>query len=395
MSGLAFAEKQSAAPGLKDKAAGRAALGNLRIGEPDDSFEREADRVADKIMAGGRPKLNWSFSKMSIGAPLQRKCSCGGSGGASGECEECKEKKEEKSTLQRKATGPAETGGAPPIVHEVLNSPGQPLDQATRDFFEPRFGHDFSKVRVHTGTRAGESAEAVGARAYSVGQNLVFANSQYSPHSTEGRKLLSHELVHAVQQERHSQRLRRFKVQDCDAGNKIETSSSVKDAHSLAVKMLGAANTAVNSPPSAKVIQAAQNHFKLTLPAGNDKDKKNWARAKMALSTMTRADKDATYECEPKQNWWNGACISGVEAISLLNIHLCPLWWQDHPTTLERASILLHEWGHKWGKGINRIFETYRFDKGYKNLSTEKRLQQPDAFMGFVFELWTGSPPNF
>ena len=87
MSGLAFAEKQSAAPGPKDKSAGRVALGNLRIGEPDDSCEREADQVADEIMAGGRQKLNWSLSRMSIAAPLQRKCSCGRSGGAAGgEC---------------------------------------------------------------------------------------------------------------------------------------------------------------------------------------------------------------------------------------------------------------------------------------------------------------------
>jgi hypothetical protein len=196
MSGAVFAEKQSAAPGLKDKAAGRAALGNLRIGEPNDSFEREADRMADQIMAGGRPKLNWSLSKMSIAVPLQRKCSCGGSGGASGECEECKEKK----ALQRNAIGPAETGVAPPIVHEVLNSPGQPLDRATREFFEPRFGHDFSHVQIHANQPAAASTRAVNALAYTVGRDMVFGDGQYSPKTPEGRRLIAHELTHVVQQ---------------------------------------------------------------------------------------------------------------------------------------------------------------------------------------------------
>lgn len=89
---------------------------------------------------------------------------------------------------------------APPIVHEVLRSPGQPLDGATRAFFEPRFGHDFSKVRVYTDRRAGESARAVNALAYTFGKAIVFANRQYAPDSGEGRALLAHELTHVVQQ---------------------------------------------------------------------------------------------------------------------------------------------------------------------------------------------------
>ena len=199
MSYAMMARKRESAPAAKAKAPSKAVSSGLRIGEPNDAFEREADRVTNEVMAGGRPRRDWSLSRMSVDAPLQRKCSCGGSGGSSGECEECKKKKEEQ-TLQRKAAGPAETNVAPPIVHEVLNSPGRPLDRASREFFEPRFGFDFGSVRVHTGSRAAESAKTVRARAYTVGQNLVFANSQYSPHSTEGRKLLSHELAHIVQQ---------------------------------------------------------------------------------------------------------------------------------------------------------------------------------------------------
>jgi hypothetical protein len=131
----------------------------LRIGEPDDAFEREADRIADEIMAGGKLSRHWSISNVGIGVPLRRKCSCGGSG----ECEDCKEKEE---TLQRKATSSSPVLEASSVVQEVLHSPGQPLDSSTRSFFEHRFGYDFSGVRIHSDAHAAESARAVNALAY-------------------------------------------------------------------------------------------------------------------------------------------------------------------------------------------------------------------------------------
>lgn len=89
-----------------------------------------------------------------------------------------------------------------PMVHEVLNSPGQPLDSATRAFMEPRFGHDFSGVRVHADRKAAESAGAVGAVAYTLGQQIVFAHGQPSPQTIAGRHLWAHELAHVIQQSR-------------------------------------------------------------------------------------------------------------------------------------------------------------------------------------------------
>jgi hypothetical protein len=88
----------------------------------------------------------------------------------------------------------------PLIVHDVLHSPGQPLDYSTRASMEPRFGHDFSKVRVHADTKAAESAGTVNALAYTVGRDVVFGLGQYAPATTQGRKLLVHELAHVVQQ---------------------------------------------------------------------------------------------------------------------------------------------------------------------------------------------------
>jgi len=125
---------------------------------------------------------------------LQRKCGCAGSSKSPGSCDSCRRKE-----LQRKATGPI-SSEVPPIVHDVLRSPGQPLDASTRAFMEPRFGHDFSKVRVHTDERAAESAEAVNALAYTVGTHIVFAPSQYHPILPFGQYLLAHELTHVAQQ---------------------------------------------------------------------------------------------------------------------------------------------------------------------------------------------------
>lgn len=89
---------------------------------------------------------------------------------------------------------------APPIVHEVLGSSGQPLDAATRTFMEPRFGHDFSHVRVHADAKAAESAQTVNALAYTAGSHIVFGTGQFEPKKKEGRKLFAHELAHVVQQ---------------------------------------------------------------------------------------------------------------------------------------------------------------------------------------------------
>jgi hypothetical protein len=97
-------------------------------------------------------------------------------------------------------------GVVPSIVEEVVASPGLPLDLATRALMEPRFGHNFARVRVHTDARAAESAAAVNARAYTVGSHVVLGAGQPSPETSAGRQLLAHELAHVVQQHGGSSR---------------------------------------------------------------------------------------------------------------------------------------------------------------------------------------------
>lgn len=104
--------------------------------------------------------------------------------------------------LQRKSAGAAglNPSAVPPIVHQVLRSPGQPLDPATRAFMEPRFGHDLSSVRVHADEKADAASAAVHARAFTVGSDIVFRRGEHAPNTQSGRALLAHELAHTIQQ---------------------------------------------------------------------------------------------------------------------------------------------------------------------------------------------------
>src|SRR5439155_8647179 len=89
-----------------------------------------------------------------------------------------------------------------PVSSDVIpsDSPGHPLDHGTRNFMESRFGTDFSDVRVHTDSRAAESADALAANAYTTGRDIYFAAGKYAPSSDSGRRLLAHEVAHVVQQ---------------------------------------------------------------------------------------------------------------------------------------------------------------------------------------------------
>ena len=153
--------------------------------------------MTSKTSTLAQPTQKSSFTPIQTGL-LQRKCACGNSSGLTGKCSECQKKK---LSLQRRAVNnQAESSEVPPIVHEVLRSPGQPLDGNTRTFMESRFGHDFSQVRVHTDEKAAKSAQSVNALAYTVGPNVVFGKGEYTPSTTAGKRLLAHELTHTIQQ---------------------------------------------------------------------------------------------------------------------------------------------------------------------------------------------------
>jgi hypothetical protein len=202
----------------------------LTVNQPGDKYEQEADVTADKVMGMQIPPSQNFFKPAS--APIQRKCK---------NCEE-----EDKKLHRKEGTGPQVNNGLHSSVnnavffnlpitpeqrkcskcgaeHELLHrkegtgtetksnssldnyvnslsSSGQPLPVASRQFFEPRFGHDFSNVRIHTDSVAAKSAQSINALAYTTGNNIVFNRGQFSPGSSSGDRLLAHELTHVVQQ---------------------------------------------------------------------------------------------------------------------------------------------------------------------------------------------------
>jgi len=139
------------------------------VNRPDDIYEQEADRVAEQVVRRNAvPETPRETAR-----PAQSK---------------------------RDIPPGPRVDAAPPAVREALSSPGHPLDTETRATMEPRFDRDFSGVRIHADLVAGQSARAIGASAYTVGSDIIFAGDRYHPASAEGGRLLAHELTHVVQQ---------------------------------------------------------------------------------------------------------------------------------------------------------------------------------------------------
>jgi hypothetical protein len=178
-------------PACKDKSEAQAKNTAIQLSQPTDRHEIEADRIADNVMqmrdtsSGPKPVSNID--------------------------------EEEDQTV---AAGPVMNGAAasglakvqiPQSRSHLVPGQGRPLDSGTRNFMEPRFGSNFGDVRIHTDEKANASADSIGARAYTLGNNIVFAKNAYSD-SSAGRHLLAHELTHVMQQ-RDSRVSRRSVVQ--------------------------------------------------------------------------------------------------------------------------------------------------------------------------------------
>lgn len=186
----------------------------LTIGKPNDKYEQEADRVADRVMsmkdrsfvqreASGEEEKEGIQSKPlteQITPLVQRQP----------EEEEAQakllvqrqEEEEKEKSIQPKA-GPHQISKVTPAIESnisAMKGGGQVLSESLRAFYEPRFGADFSHVRVHTDSMAAQTAQAINAKAFTTGKDIVFGPGQYSPETSPGKRLLAHELTHTLQQ---------------------------------------------------------------------------------------------------------------------------------------------------------------------------------------------------
>ena len=173
----------------------------LKIGQPNDMYEQEADRVADMVMRMPEPKQSLVNGHSSS---VQRKSTC----------PECLE---EDKVIQAKPMADQITplinlqnhpdySQEPEVASNIesginsLKGEGEPLPESIRSFFELRFGTDLSQVRVHNNARSDRLNHSLNARAFTAGKDILFAYSEYRPWCNEGRRLLAHELTHAIQQ---------------------------------------------------------------------------------------------------------------------------------------------------------------------------------------------------
>jgi hypothetical protein len=205
---------------IGNRAVGRIIQTKLNVSQPGDQYEQEADREAEMVMRMPDGETS-GISRSST--QIQRQCSdCASGGGICPKCagesslqrkplagtispiiqRKCSECEEEEETLQFKQS-PGHPPEITPTIAANINSlrgGGQPLPLSARRFFEPRFGYDFSSVRVHADGRDAQSARDLQARAFTIGRDVVFGAGEYAPESAAGRKLLAHELAHVVQQ---------------------------------------------------------------------------------------------------------------------------------------------------------------------------------------------------
>ena len=155
---------------------------SLKIGQPGDVYEREADAMADHVVDTPNPEFQHKL-KQSTGKLTSSKLTL-----------------QPKSTSQKVDSGNAIRGDQ--ITNQLKTSKGKgsSLDESIRSRMEPEFGADFSPVRIHTDSEAVQLNQDLGAQAFTHGSDIYFNNSKYNPHSKTGERLLAHELTHTVQQ---------------------------------------------------------------------------------------------------------------------------------------------------------------------------------------------------
>jgi len=412
-SSLSLARPRTFAPAKWGGASGPAPLpwpiqAKLEIGSVDDPLEREADSVATQIMRMPGWKASGTPITQAV-TGVQRKCSCGGT------CDACKGKnvEEENGRVQRMpavASRSVQTSSAsnpPPIVHEVLRSAGQPLDSGTRSFFEPRFGHDFSRIRVHTDAKAGESAKSINARAYTVGHQIVFGSKWYAPATDEGAKLLAHELTHVVQQSGGANKamLQRDVEVKADPGAtcSLEQHRHIEPAANKANEWLATTLGAINShlsgakTPDAQVARAAlTKHFHST-----DAAVVTYVRDRLqTIQSDLFGRRNFRVNCPPASDRQCGTKHGSEEFVAVVpsdnpnEINLCRQFFERGVD--DCASTIVHEFGHTQ-LGLTEkqsiVDRGYKWDKYYPYLTTGEALINAESYAMLAREIATGSSP--
>ena len=406
---------QTAQRTFGNQAIGRFLQAQLPVNQPGDVYEREAAAVAAQMTP----------IPATSALRLQRTCACGGVTGPEGECEACRAKR---LSLQRVATTQTAVSPVPPIVHDVLRSPGEPLDAATRAFFEPRFGYDFSQVRVHTGAKAAASAEAVNALAYTVGPNVVFGAHQYAPTTPAGRQLLAHEFVHTIQQgtgsarpsaignplaglhQPQSQSIARQAApaaaptygRACSSGATDPCQitrclpaeiSTISDDLSRGIRYVNHAIGALNaSPRTTDTTRALDWYFN-----DHQDGTANTVRTRLEciLSCLQETQSNHRFGCHPDHEALAYVCVGSTPICSQVLTDVCFTSQHFSEGPHVRAEVAIHECAHRMGMSLGTpasVPDIYRFTLRFLNLDTNEALQNADSYALFAGAIVEGVP---
>jgi hypothetical protein len=391
--------RRSATPAARQVAAGPKARGQraeirqilgrgavqpkLTIGAPNDACEREADHVADQVMRMAGSETATATPTHGSPPVLQRMCD---------ECDE------ELQAKPRSAARPTASSAVDAAASRATESGGNPLPTALRSFFEPRFGRDFSQVRVHTGPEAAESARAIQARAYTHGRDMVFGAGEYAPDSHRGRWLMAHELAHVVQQARSDpsgvvQRQPAAPAvpayRDCTAAitGEADANERLDAARLRAREFVGAAIRALGAAPVAGTTYATalNRHFVNPTAAQRAAILANFEQVRGTLRV-------GNYIC-------NSNNICGTEQAFWIPdddlVHVCPPFWDLDRTC--GAIVLTHEGAHD--VGVDAAIAGHPPNRGEAaypagnagppaGQTTAQRMQNPDAYAFFAAHLW-------
>lgn len=299
----------------------------LRVGEPGDAFEREADQVADHVMR----------------MPL------------SGHAHDAETGEAASTRVSRHASAPAtpHAHDAPPSVHSALRSPGSPLDATTREFMESRFGRDFGRVRVHTDREAADSAGSVSARAYTVGNHIVFGRGEYAPASSAGRHLLAHELTHVLQQRgAGAPHVQRTITPGCAETESSAITNAVARAHANLETAVGMLAERPLSPTAKNALWLAfrdDSNATAEVVSGKLSILKDHIQA-ADYTCVNSAHPQFKKKCESKEQTYGfvGAkeIVEGVAQNFTGAIHLCMPRFADYVIS-QQVRAVIHEGSHR------------------------------------------------
>jgi hypothetical protein len=204
---------------------GRSTQPKLTVNEPNNKYEREAERVADAVMRMPEPGSTEDPQENVLPDRIQRMCPRCQRRHRQGKPLNCEDCEQEMQRRDDRSSGSDPIAGSAKQAARVTEEPGQPLPDRTQSFFEARMGRSFSDVRIHTGGKADRAARSIDAKAYTLGNDVVLRSDEYRPETRSGRRLLAHELTHVVQQHVGKS----SEIQRQDAGDEEEPAQGVAD----------------------------------------------------------------------------------------------------------------------------------------------------------------------